>query len=346
MIQRRYVRRTARLLAVVFLLMFAAGCAVACPAEAPEETVSAAAPAVMDTEGAGDVISIDDTAGADLAVVPLSGAPAVATVLMPEASGTNVMGNEKAEIDASNTADGYVMIRYLESTEARLKVIVTGPSGVKYYYNLNNSGTYEVFPLSDGSGSYTFQACKNVKDTSYSISYSATMDVTLKDEFAPFLLPNQYVNYTADSQVVAEAAELTAGCGTELEKIQAVYNYVVENISYDKELAATVKSGYLPDVDAVLAKGKGICFDYAAVMTAMLRSQGIPCKLVVGDAGTVYHAWINAWSETEGWLDGIIYFDGQNWKLMDPTFASSGNSSESIMAYIGNGSNYQAKYLY
>ena len=24
---------------------------------------------------------------------------------------------------------------------------------------------------------------------------------------------------------------------------------------------------------------KGICFDYAALMTGMLRSQGIPCKL-------------------------------------------------------------------
>lgn len=334
---KQYARRIALLLAAACLLAFAAGCAAA-PDAAVTKTPDADAP--------GDVISIDDTAGSDLAVVPLAGAPAVSTVLMPEAGGTHVLGNEKAEIDASNTADGYVMIRYLESTTARLKVIVTGPSGVKYYYNLKNDGAYEVFPLSDGSGAYTFQVCKNVKDTSYSISYSATVDVALKDEFAPFLLPNQYVNYTADSKVVAKAAELTAGSGTTLEKIQAVYNYVVENISYDKELAASVQSGYLPDVDAVLAKGKGICFDYAAVMTAMLRSQGIPCKLVVGDAGTVYHAWINAWSETEGWLDGVIYFDGRDWKLMDPTFASSANSSESILEYIGNGSNYKAKYLY
>jgi hypothetical protein len=31
---------------------------------------------------------------------------------------------------------------------------------------------------------------------------------------------------------------------------------------------------------------------------------------------------------------------------MDPTFASSGNQSESIMKYIGDGSNYTVKYLY
>ena len=39
-------------------------------------------------------------------------------------------------------------------------------------------------------------------------------------------------------------------------------------------------------------------------------------------------------------------FDGHDWKLMDPTFASSGKQSREIMQYIGNGSNYKAKYSY
>ncbi len=282
----------------------------------------------------------------DLAVIPLSGEPAISTVLMPEASGTTVFSNTKAAIDASNAADGYVMIQYLEETTSNIKVIVTGPTGVVYYYNLAGDGSFEVFPLSDGNGSYLFQICKNVSGTSYSVSYSTTVQVELVDEFAPFLLPNQYVNYSADSLAVAKADELTAGIDSQLEQIQAVYSYVVTNLTYDSERAATVQSGYLPDIDDVLLQGKGICFDYAALMTAMLRSQGIPCKLVVGNAGTAYHAWISTYSETEGWMDGAIYFDGQDWKLMDPTFASTGNSSDSIMSYIGDGTNYTAKYLY
>lgn len=52
------------------------------------------------------------------------------------------------------------------------------------------------------------------------------------------------------------------------------------------------------------------------------------------------------WTEEAGWIDAVIYFDGAAWQRMDPTFASSGKSSESIMKYIGNGSNYTAKYLY
>ena len=126
----------------------------------------------------------------------------------------------------------------------------------------------------------------------------------------------------------------------------AVYDYVVENFTYDDELAATVKSGYLPVLDQVLERKEGICFDYAAVMTAMLRSQQVPCKLVVGYAGEIYHAWISVWTEEEGWVDGVIFFDGNSWKRMDPTFASSGNRSEEIMRFIENNGNYTVKYLY
>ena len=42
-------------------------------------------------------------------------------------------------------------------------------------------------------------------------------------------------------------------------------------------------------------------------------------------------------------VDNIIYFDGNSWKLMDPTFASSSGQSQEIMQYIGNGSKLQGK---
>ena len=204
--------------------------------------------------------------------VPLTGASAaISTTLMPIASGKVTKGNAQVTFDASNTADGYVMVKYLEKTDKKLKLIVKGPSGTAYTYNINKIGSYETFPLSDGNGTYTVTAYKNISGTSYSTVYSMTLSVTLKDQFAPFLLPNQYVNYTTGSQVVKKAEELTKGQKTDLDKITSVYNWVIKNISYDKQLAASVKSGYLPNLDQVLQKKKGICFDYAALMTAMLR---------------------------------------------------------------------------
>jgi len=238
------------------------------------------------------------------------------------------------------------MIKYLSATNKQLRVVVKGPSETSYTYTLKNNGEYEVFPLSDGNGSYQLGVYEQVDGTRYATANTAAINVTLSDEFAPFIRPNQYVNYTANSWAVAKARELTAGKTDLTGQIGAVYDYVVANLTYDRELAANVSSGYLPDVDAVLARGKGICFDYAAVMAAMLRSQGIPTRLVIGYAGNAYHAWIDVYSEETGWINNAIYFDGRSWKLMDPTFASTANQSAAVMQYIGNGSNYSVKYLY
>lgn len=277
--------------------------------------------------------------------VALAELPALNNLLLPVASGTAVEQNGKAKIDYSNIADGYVMVNFTASTDKRLKVRVEGPSSTQYMYNLN-AGEWTTFPLSDGNGKYQVTVFENTTDSKYATVLTASFDAALKDEFAPFLRPNQYVNYENAPNTIAKAEELLSGISDPLEKVGAVYDYVIHNMTYDKQLAATVQSGYLPVLDTVLAQKKGICFDYAALMTAMLRSQNVPCKLVVGYAGKAYHAWVSVWTEESGWIDGVIFFDGTEWQRMDPTFASSANSSEAIMKYIGDGQNYTTKYLY
>ena len=120
---------------------------------------------------------------------------------------------------------------------------------------------------------------------------------------------------------------------------------MIENITYDYNKANTVQSGYVPNPDEILASGTGICLDYASVMTAMLRSQQIPTRLEVGYAGDAYHAWISTYVENQGWINGIIQFDGQNWSIMDPTFAANAGEKE-LKNFIGDGSNYVTKYIY
>ncbi len=252
--------------------------------------------------------------------------------------------NDCAVIDYTDTAEGFVKVKYTGETEKRLKAQVKGPA-TTYTYNIQ-PGQWATFPLSEGDGSYKISIYENAYDSKYALVLSTQCDVKLKDEFAPFLHSNQYVDYENAKNTLAKAEELTKGMKKELEMVEAVYNYAVDNIVYDTQRAATVKSGYLPVLDSVLAEGKGICFDYAALMTGMLRSQGVPCKLVVGYAGSVYHAWISVWTAAEGWIDGVIFFDGSQWHRMDPTFASGAKSSESIMEYIGDGSNYVEKYIY
>jgi len=272
-------------------------------------------------------------------------APAGTYVRTPAAPGTVVHSNAKAGFDASNASQGYIMAWYGGSA-AKVKVQITG-GGSTYTYNLNTAGRKEVFPLTMGDGSYTVAVYERVTGNQYALAYSKQISVKLESAFLPFLYPNQYVNFSASSRTVSVAGTLAADAADQLGVVTNIYNYVISHITYDSYKAANVQSGYLPSVDSTLAAGTGICFDYAAVMAAMLRSQQIPTRLEVGYvSGGTYHAWISTYIAEVGWVDGIIQFDGKSWKLMDPTFASNGGSSPEIMQFIGNGANYQMKYRY
>ena len=263
-------------------------------------------------------------------------------VLVPAADGKEVLGCESLEIDAGNTSEGYLMVRYLGSA-SKIKFFVITPDDVRYTYDLPPSETWMTLPLTGGNGVYTLDAREHVEADLYSNLYKETIEVTLADEFRPFLYPNQYTWFTADSKAVAEASRLAAGASDGLDVIAAVYEVVIGNISYDEEKARSVQSGYLPDVDETLESGKGICFDYAALMTAMLRSQGIPTKLEIGYSGELYHAWISTYLKETGWIDNVIHFDGKNWSLVDPTLAAS-NNADAVRDYIGDGTNYTVMY--
>ena len=306
-------------------------------AEMQETSASEAAETLGVEDSAETLAVIEDEA------VPLYQKPAGSDVRTPVASGSVTYGNGRATIDASNTSNGYVMIKYTGG-QSRIKIQIA--KSTTYTYDLNARNTYEVFPFTEGNGTYSIKIFENVSGNQYAQVMSQNISVSLADEFAPFLTPNQYVNFSNGSAAVNKGAELAASAADEIGVVTNVYNYVINNITYDTAKAASVQSGYLPNVDQVLAQKTGICFDYAALMTAMLRSQDIPTKLVIGYSGGLYHAWVNVYIDNIGWVDNFIYFDGHNWSLMDPTFASSGGQSESIKQYIGNGSNYQAKYTY
>lgn len=275
-----------------------------------------------------------------------SGPPRDSTprVLTPSADGVTVYQNDFASIDASNTSQGYVMVKY-NGTNEKVKLQITCPDQSCYTYLISDRGAYDTFPLTAGNGSYALQVLENVAGDTYTVSLAQSINVNIEDEFLPFLYPNQYVNFHTDSKAVSKGSDLAKDTYSDLDVVQNIYNYVIKNISYDTEKAQNVSYGYVPDIDDTLSSKKGICFDYAALMASMLRSQNIPTKLEVGYSGDAYHAWISTYIDDKGWVDDIIQFNGDTWQIMDPTLAAT-NDSAAVKKYIGDGSHYVVKYTY
>jgi len=263
----------------------------------------------------------------------------------PEAPGISVKSNEQAIIDYSNSNLGYFMARSLVDTATLFRVLIIGPGEQQYNFVLQPNSDFQAFPFPFGNGNYSVGVYENIEGDRYSTVLTHSIDVVITDEFAPFLRSNQYVDFNRNTKAVSKAAELVAGIDDMLEKVEAIYDFVIANFTYDYELAEAVQSGYVPDLDAFMQRGKGICFDYASLMTAMLRSQGIPTKLVIGYVGDVYHAWISVYSDEHGWIRGIIRFDGHEWTRMDPTYTSNSDNPATI-SFIGDGANYHPIFFF
>lgn len=276
------------------------------------------------------------------------GDPRDNTPLVLETTASEILqyNNEFFYLDASNTGDGYVMAKYC-GDNPKVKLQIIAPGETTYTYLVSDTDVYNAYPLPGGNGSYHVRLLESIsiEESKYAIVFKQDLEVTIADEFSPFLRPNYYVNFSEDSETVSKGMDLANNCYCDLDVINNVYHYVTKNITYDVPKAQNVEYGYTPDPDETLRTGTGICFDYASLMSAMLRSQQIPTRLEVGYVGDVYHAWISCYVDEIGWVDNIISFDGESWSLLDPTLAANNDSSD-VQEFIGDGSNYLIKYTY
>ena len=244
-------------------------------------------------------------------------------------------------IDASHASEGYVAAS--ATSDARLKLQVAC-GDMSYNYDLPSDGSPIVVPLNMGDGAYRIRVMQNTSGNNYVEVYAQDLDVALESEFAPYLRPNLFCDYDDTSAAVAKARELASNAANEGDVMRDICTWVASNITYDYDKAAELSgtSGYVPNPDETLASGTGICFDYASLSAAMLRSLGIPCKVVTGYVSPdgIYHAW------------NLVYIDGSwtsvefsvragEWSRVDLTFAAAGAGDT-----VGDGTSYTDRYVY
>lgn len=225
--------------------------------------------------------------------------------LWPDVSGSGSRKKDGSlEVNYEHASEGYVLVRGGKSKK-RLKLRVRqGDNSVMYDLGTNNE--YEVIPLQFGNGKYQFNLYKQISGSRYSDEGVISFKVEMEDVNKPFLYPNQYLNYSQDSLAVQKADALCQGITDANEKYKAITEYILRSFVYDYVRAVTSKTDGFPDVDYCMRNGMGICQDLSSTTACMLRSQGIPAKLVIGTANGQYHAWVQ------------VTLNGEE-KLFDPT---------------------------
>ena len=234
---------------------------------------------------------------------------------------TETIENDSAVLEISNVSKGYIAVKYA-GNNAKVKVTVS-TNDIKNTYDIlqYQYGEYVILPLHAGDGEYEVVVYEQLYDSEYLKMLSASFETKMDDELLPFLHPSSLVSFSPDSKAVSIADELGRVSDSDIEVVRRILRYIYRNISYDEMLREDVNetnNNYIPDIDKVLTDGKGICLDYSTLMVAMLRSQGIPAKVVVGDyilkdSDPLRHAWVRAFVQTggEGWID------------IDPTYGVS-----------------------
>ena len=215
---------------------------------------------------------------------------AIGEAKWPQTSSGGQKTNSKLKVDVGNSSDGYFLAAITSKNKHKMKLRVE-KGGETLTYDLNNAGKLEVFPFQLGSGKYDISLWENVSGKKFSAAGKISVNVKLKREDAAFLVPNQYVNYGKNDQVVGMSLKVCRDKEGK-EAYTAIKKYISENFRYDYVKAATIKPSVLPDINTCFTKKTGVCQDLSAVMVSMLRVQGIPARLVIGYADKIYHAWV------------------------------------------------------
>ncbi|KAB3531911.1 transglutaminase domain-containing protein [Alkaliphilus pronyensis] len=191
----------------------------------------------------------------------------------------------------------------------RVKLLVE-KDGTRYSYNLYEKDEIQLFPLQMGNGSYRIRVMENTEGNKYKTVLNKEININLQDSSITYLNSIQEINWKRDNKAIIKASEITEGIDCEQQKLEAIYSYIVKNIKYDYEKISTITSSYLPDIDEILESGQGICYDYSSLFAAMMRSVGVPTKMVKGYTDLIpneYHAW------------NEVLINGE-WKIIDTTF--------------------------
>jgi protein-glutamine gamma-glutamyltransferase len=158
--------------------------------------------------------------------------------------------------------------------------------------------------------------------------YEATSDIsqptpgelrTASYDYPPEILLNYLQLPPVDRRVVSLAKEIAASSDNNYDRAAAIERYLRTMFGYTLQLPRSVPRD--PVANFLFERKQGHCEYFASAMTIMLRTLGIPSRVVngfrTGEFNDLTSQYLVRASNAHSWVE--VYFPGYGWVSFDPT---------------------------
>ncbi len=172
-----------------------------------------------------------------------------------------------------------------------------------------------------GSLHLPFPSHTRIQYTAYSLPVTV---ISTEARATAFLYPEfvvqQYLQVPAvDARVIDLARRVTQPATSVSETVRLIHTHLLTNYRYNLDVPS-LQSAH-PLEDFLLTRKTGYCEHYATAMVMLLRTVGIPARLVTGFLATEWnefgHYYTVRQRDAHAWVE--VYFPQSGWITMDPT---------------------------
>ena len=221
----------------------------------------------------------------------------------------------------TDNKQGLLNITYKSDKYGVILIQNTSKENSKEYKYILEPGEFNIIALTDGVGTYNLKL-HNVEESGQGIAKiidtyeNITIELSEDFEYQVFKNSTTLVDFENNLNIIDEIFQYT-------NDIDEIYIYF-KNMGYDYTLANKISSGEITkhkvDINKTLREQRGICYDIATSMTAVLRSKGYTTQMVYGYINNTYHSWVR------------VLID-EHWVSYDPTLGKT-SYNDDMSSYI------------
>jgi protein-glutamine gamma-glutamyltransferase len=193
------------------------------------------------------------------------------------------------------------------------------------------SGGYRLLASDTGGAVYDFDSQQSISryEADSDIAKPAAAELRSARETLPPHIAATYLRLPqVDPRVPRLATEITNNAGNNYDRASAIERYLRTRFGYTLELPRTPPKD--PIANFLFERKQGHCEYFASSMAVMLRTLGIPSRVVNGFRSDEFNDltgnYVVRAKDAHAWVEA--YFPGYGWQTFDPTPGGSANTPQ------------------